>query len=141
MADEDYGDDDAFYFDDDDYLYVEDDYAIAVSSMSLLQPIRLPFSPTQSGSQVPGACMSHASRSRMSRSHEPRALNCLGKGNRKSTMAKNALLTFLFLFFTGRIGRDPVSFSRLHGRQRRDCHGRLRIRCLRLFRRAGVRKR
>ena len=31
MADEDYGDDDAFYFDDDDYLYVEDDYAIAVS--------------------------------------------------------------------------------------------------------------
>ncbi|KAM0706008.1 hypothetical protein Q7P35_007368 [Cladosporium inversicolor] len=29
MADEDYGDDDAFYFDDDDYLYVEDDYAIA----------------------------------------------------------------------------------------------------------------
>lgn len=34
MADEDYGDDDAFYFDDDDYLYVEDDYAIAVSSRS-----------------------------------------------------------------------------------------------------------
>jgi len=34
MADEDYGDDDAFYFDDDDYyLYVEDDYAIAVSSL------------------------------------------------------------------------------------------------------------
>ncbi|GAB7334552.1 hypothetical protein MBLNU13_g06533t1 [Cladosporium sp. NU13] len=29
MADEDYGDDDAFYFDDDDYLYVEDDYAMA----------------------------------------------------------------------------------------------------------------
>ena len=36
MADEDYGDDDAFYFDDDDYLYVEDDYAIAVSLHSLL---------------------------------------------------------------------------------------------------------
>ena len=33
MADEDYGDDDAFYYDDDDYLYVEDDYAIAVSSI------------------------------------------------------------------------------------------------------------
>jgi len=29
MADEDYGDDDAFYYDDDDYLYVEDDYAVA----------------------------------------------------------------------------------------------------------------
>jgi hypothetical protein len=31
MADEGYGEDDAFFFDDDDYLYVEDDYAIAVS--------------------------------------------------------------------------------------------------------------
>jgi hypothetical protein len=38
MADEDYGDDDAFYFDDDDYLYVEDDYAIAVSSHPFIQP-------------------------------------------------------------------------------------------------------
>ena len=38
MADEDYGDDDAFYFDDDDYLYVEDDYAIAVSSCSFIYP-------------------------------------------------------------------------------------------------------
>jgi hypothetical protein len=45
MADEDYGDDDAFYFDDDDYLYVEDDYAIAVSSCSLFT--RLPSAPTQ----------------------------------------------------------------------------------------------
>ena len=38
MADEDYGDDDAFYFDDDDYLYVEDDYAIAVSPYPFPQP-------------------------------------------------------------------------------------------------------
>ena len=38
MADEDYGDDDAFYFDDDDYLYVEDDYAIAVSPCPFLRP-------------------------------------------------------------------------------------------------------
>jgi hypothetical protein len=46
MADEDYGDDDAFYFDDDDYLYVEDDYAIAVSphssTHSFIQPRRQP---------------------------------------------------------------------------------------------------
>jgi hypothetical protein len=44
MADEDYGDDDAFYFDDDDYLYVEDDYAIAVSSLLLTHS----FSPSAS---------------------------------------------------------------------------------------------
>jgi len=30
MADEDYGEDAAYFFDDDDYLYVEDEYAIAV---------------------------------------------------------------------------------------------------------------
>jgi hypothetical protein len=40
MADEGYGEDDAFYFDDDDYLYVEDDYAIAVS-LSLHSPLKL----------------------------------------------------------------------------------------------------
>jgi hypothetical protein len=39
MADEDYGDDDAFYYDDDDYLYVEDDYAIAVSYSSSSPPV------------------------------------------------------------------------------------------------------
>lgn len=42
MADEDYGDDDAFYFDDDDYLYVEDDYAIAVSSSPLVRSLSPP---------------------------------------------------------------------------------------------------
>lgn len=77
MADEDYGDDDAFYFDDDDYyLYVEDDYAIAVSSLlfGLFQPLQPTHPPAflldgenpETGSQVPGACMLHASRFRLS---------------------------------------------------------------------------
>lgn len=63
MADEDYGDDDAFYFDDDDYLYVEDDYAIAVSPSSLFQPSSQPSAgpkiPKQDPSQPSGSCISH----------------------------------------------------------------------------------
>jgi hypothetical protein len=47
MADEGYGEDDAFFFDDDDYLYVEDDYAIAVSLPSAL------LSPTQARTSRP----------------------------------------------------------------------------------------
>jgi hypothetical protein len=63
MADEDYGDDDAFYYDDDDYLYVEDDYAIAVSYSSSNPPLQQPtrsssiLAHPKTGSQVPGACM------------------------------------------------------------------------------------
>jgi len=75
MADEDYGDDDAFYYDDDDYLYVEDDYAIAVRPPSpSFKPPVWPFRLPKTGSQVPGACMwSHASRFRMSlRALDPR---------------------------------------------------------------------
>lgn len=64
MADEGYGDDDAYFFDDDDYLYVEDDYAIAVSCY-----LTLPFSPIfqlrqprpETGFQRSGSCMSHES--------------------------------------------------------------------------------
>lgn len=66
MADEGYGDDDAYFFDDDDYLYVEDDYAIAVSlylypstqSVPLLQPRQLR---PETGFQRSGSCMSHTS--------------------------------------------------------------------------------
>ena len=50
MADEDYGDDDAFYFDDDDYLYVEDDYAIAVSIPLTHLPSPLPGPRPETGS-------------------------------------------------------------------------------------------
>ena len=61
MADEDYGDDDAFYFDDDDYLYVEDDYAIAVSSYLFSPRLSLarPKIAKQDPSQPSGSCMSH----------------------------------------------------------------------------------
>lgn len=63
MADEGYGDDDAFYFDDDDYLYVEDDYAIAVSP----PPSTLQFERASSQSRPEtgswrsrqAACLSH----------------------------------------------------------------------------------
>jgi len=59
MADEDYGDDDAFFFDDDDYLYVEDDYAIAVRST--LTPSHLdPAERPETGFWVSGACIPHA---------------------------------------------------------------------------------
>lgn len=64
MADEDYGEDDAFFFDDDDYLYVEDDYAIAVSPSHTRQLasrpyIRLAHADLKPGCQRSGSCMSH----------------------------------------------------------------------------------
>jgi hypothetical protein len=53
MADEGYGEDDAFFFDDDDYLYVEDDYAIAVSSHPLTQSALVQPHQTQAPKQLP----------------------------------------------------------------------------------------
>jgi hypothetical protein len=104
MADEDYGDDDAFYYDDDDYLYVEDDYAIAVSPPApSFKPPVWPSCLPKTGSQVPGACMwSHASRFRMSlralgpavvRTHErfPFSWDC--------AVFTAEILTCLFFFF------------------------------------------
>lgn len=64
MADEGYGDDDAYFFDDDDYLYVEDDYAIAVSHYLPLHSVPSP-SPArtdpETGFQRSGSCRSHTS--------------------------------------------------------------------------------
>jgi hypothetical protein len=63
MADEDYGDDDAFYFDDDDYLYVEDDYAIAVSphplTHSFIQPCLQPQNPRPETGSFPALGKPH----------------------------------------------------------------------------------
>lgn len=68
MADEDYGDDDAFYFDDDDYLYVEDDYAIAVSSSPLVpSALRQTCVLKPNPAQPSGSCMSHLAGLRNSR--------------------------------------------------------------------------
>lgn len=64
MADEDYGDDDAFYFDDDDYLYVEDDYAIAVSPYSTLSLTLPPRKPAPKS--VPSFGKLHVARIRLS---------------------------------------------------------------------------
>lgn len=50
MADEDYGEDAAYFFDDDDYLYVEDEYAIAVGIRNLRR--------------VSGACSARHTRAR-----------------------------------------------------------------------------
>jgi hypothetical protein len=72
MADEGYGDDDAFYYDDDDYLYVEDDYAIAVSyssSPNPLAPTHPSIFPCSPKNRLPGSGslhVSHASRFRVS---------------------------------------------------------------------------
>jgi len=63
MADEGYGDDDAYFFDDDDYLYVEDDYAIAVSlyfslhSVPSSSPTRPDPKPVPSAREA--ACRTH----------------------------------------------------------------------------------
>jgi hypothetical protein len=69
MADEGYGEDDAFFFDDDDYLYVEDDYAIAVSlplqSSTKARSFPVPTSPDPT--PVPGALgKPHVARIRLS---------------------------------------------------------------------------
>ena len=126
MADEDYGDDDAFYYDDDDYLYVEDDYAIAVSSLFpalQLQPTCPPIS--SSKNRLPGSGSLHVARFPVSdesrglglevaQTHEHFPFYWERQRNSKTRFTD---LPF-FSYDVGRTSRNPSPLSRLHGRLR-----------------------
>jgi hypothetical protein len=89
MADEGYGEDDAFFFDDDDYLYVEDDYAIAVSSpIPLSNTSTHPPSPDPKQHPLPGALgKPHVARIRLS-PHVAQEESCTSRRQKNSARKK-----------------------------------------------------
>lgn len=130
MADEDYGDDDAFYYDDDDYLYVEDDYAIAVSYSSSIPPAPThPFvfySRPKTGSQVPAVCMCRPLPGLGFRVAGLGVLAAVARSHgrlpfswkNETAWQRYVLLTGSFLSFNRTNSPKPKSPPRLHGHLR-----------------------